>query len=203
MTATGPSIAHLTHRLANAPAAVTNEPASAPDMPEVLTTAAMISDMIDGLGGGLLTMREATAVTALRTKAGDRIMLMLQAAAFLAADPWFVDYARAHPDADLAAKTKSFLMNGLTELSKYVKPDYLVGDPEGREELARRYLAALDLVPEGETAAQAADRLTALDSVERARLIGATRESQKRARELREAMARREAEEAASKMTRE
>jgi len=182
---------------------VTNEPASSSDSLKILSTTAMISDVLYELGGPLFTLRDNQLVNALHRKWETRLMLMLQAAAFLAADPWFAEYARAHPDSNIAAKTRVFLTDGLTELSRYVKPGYLVNDPEGREELARRYLAALDLVPEGETAAQAADRLTALDSVERARLIGATRESQKRARELREAMARREAEEAASKMTRE
>lgn len=203
MRATGPSITHLTHRLANTPPVVTNEPGSPSGNPTALTTTAMLSDVIYGLGGPLFTPEDCRIVNQLHAQWGTRLMLMLQAAAYLAADPWFDGIARAHPEANIASKTREFMLNGLTELSKYVKPDYLVADPEGREELARRYLAALGIVPEGETEDQSADRLTALDSVERARLIHATRESQKRARELREAMARRESEEAASKMSRE
>ena len=53
------------------------------------------------------------------------------------------------------------------------------------------------------TEAQAEDRLRALDSVERARLVRDTREQQARARALREQMRKQEAAEAAAKVSRE
>ncbi|MFH1139349.1 MAG: hypothetical protein V1816_24975 [Pseudomonadota bacterium] len=78
-----------------------------------------------------------------------------------------------------------------------------VNDPERREELARTALARCGLRPEGETPAQAADRLTGLNSRERARVLAASREAEKRARAIREQLRKKAAEEAADKWTRE
>ncbi len=76
-------------------------------------------------------------------------------------------------------------------------------DPDRREELARTAIARLGLLPEGETAAQAADRLASVSSVERRRLLEASRAAEARARAIREALARKAAEESADKWTRE
>jgi hypothetical protein len=75
----------------------------------------------------------------------------------------------------------------------------MVGDPDRREELVRVCLAELGLRPRGETVAQAMDRLNTLDSVERKRVVDQTREAEARARQIREAMARRAAQEAAAR----
>lgn len=84
-----------------------------------------------------------------------------------------------------------------TAASRYVY------EPERREELARTAIARLGLTPEGETAAQATDRLTSVSGVERRRLLEASREAEARARAIREALARKAAEESADKWTRE
>jgi hypothetical protein len=76
-------------------------------------------------------------------------------------------------------------------------------DGERREELVRKILSCLSLRPAGETPAQAEDRLQSLDSGERKRMIAASRESEKRAREIREALAREAARRAADKYTRD
>jgi hypothetical protein len=78
-----------------------------------------------------------------------------------------------------------------------------IEDGERREELVRTILSSLSLRPAGETPAQAEDRLQSLDSGERKRMIAATRESEKRAREIREALAREAARRAADKYTRD
>lgn len=78
-----------------------------------------------------------------------------------------------------------------------------VYEPERREELARTAIARLGLTPDGETAAQAADRLASVSGVERRRLLEASREAEARARAIREALARKAAEESADKWTRE
>ena len=70
-------------------------------------------------------------------------------------------------------------------------------------ELVRRAFAALGLRLPGESAGEAEDRLAQVDSVERQRLLRAAAEKEKRAREVREMMARRAAEEAAAKVSRE
>ena len=70
-------------------------------------------------------------------------------------------------------------------------------------ELARRCVHALGLVPAGETQAQAVDRLNTLDSAERARVVAATLEAERRAEEVRQAMHAKAAAEAAAKASRE
>jgi hypothetical protein len=69
--------------------------------------------------------------------------------------------------------------------------------------LARTLIAALGLVPAGESEAQALDRLSAVSVVERRRLLRASQEAEERARAVREALIRKAAEESADKYTRE
>jgi hypothetical protein len=97
----------------------------------------------------------------------------------------------------------AFLASGLQELAATVPSATLVADPDRREELARRCVAALGVVPAGETVAQATDRLNTLDSAERARVLAATREAERRAEEVRQAMHAKAAAEAAAKASRE
>lgn len=78
-----------------------------------------------------------------------------------------------------------------------------VFEPERREELVRTAIARLGLRPDGETANQAADRLASVSGVERRRLLDASRAADARARAVREALARKAAEESADKWTRE
>jgi hypothetical protein len=104
----------------------------------------------------------------------------------------------------LAGKVKKFLESEvLAELAGCVEAESFVVDGDRREELARLCLAALGLRPKGESPEAAADRLSAVDSRERLRLVELSRQAQERAQALREAMRRAEAEEAASKMSRE
>jgi hypothetical protein len=79
----------------------------------------------------------------------------------------------------------------------------LFEDAERREELARLTLARLGLRPAGESAAQAQDRFTSISSIERARILKASQQAEQRARALREALAKKAAEESADKWTRE
>lgn len=75
--------------------------------------------------------------------------------------------------------------------------------PDRREELIRVVLAQLALRPAGETATQAQDRLAAVSSTERLRVMEAARLAEERAKEIREALAKKAAQEAADKWTRE
>jgi hypothetical protein len=95
------------------------------------------------------------------------------------------------------------LLQGASELSEHVPVEKLLSDPERREELARFCLARLGFRPQGETRAQAEDRLTSLSAAERARVLRASRDAEARARAVREALARKAAEESADKYTRE
>lgn len=89
------------------------------------------------------------------------------------------------------------------ELAGQVAARKFVTDPDRREELARLALARLGFRPAGETLAQAQDRLTTLNSAERARVMKAAQVAEQRARQIREALARKAAEESADKWTRE
>ena len=91
----------------------------------------------------------------------------------------------------------------LPGLAASAAAEQFVFEPERREELARTAIARLGLLPDGETAAQAADRLARVSGVERQRLLDASRASEARARAIREALARKAAEESADKWTRE
>jgi len=96
-----------------------------------------------------------------------------------------------------------FLGETLHAMAGEYRAERYILDPERREEFARIALADLELRPAGETGAQAQDRLQALSSTERRRIIAAAREAEKRAREIREALIRKAAAEAADKYTRE
>lgn len=95
------------------------------------------------------------------------------------------------------------LVQELPALAALVPPERLDREEERREELVRRVLRAAQLSLPGESAMDGEDRLRQVDSVERHRVIAAAAERERRAREVREAMARKAAEEAAAKVSRE
>jgi hypothetical protein len=90
-----------------------------------------------------------------------------------------------------------------SELALLVPAHKAVEQPERREELARLALAKLGLRPAGESEEVARDRLTTLSSAERARVLAASRAAEQRARAIREALAKKAAEESADKWSRE
>jgi hypothetical protein len=119
---------------------------------------------------------------------------VLAVIAWLLHDPWFL----ARHDL-IEPMQRLFCDSKLGRLASLVKADQFVQDADRREELARICLNALSLLPAGESAAQAADRLTTLDSDERERVLKATLAAEKRARQVREAMAKAKAQESSSR----
>jgi hypothetical protein len=101
------------------------------------------------------------------------------------------------------AALANLLERGASELAQHTAVRKFLEDAERREELCRFALSRLELVPQGETEAQAADRLTSLSASERARVLAASRAAEERARAIREALAKKAAEESADKWTRE
>ena len=91
-------------------------------------------------------------------------------------------------------------MQQLADVSTATK---YINDSERREEFARFLLARLDYRPAGESITQATDRLSALSTTERNRLLQESREAEARARAIREALAKQAAAESADKWTRE
>lgn len=89
------------------------------------------------------------------------------------------------------------------ELAAHLSAQQIVADDERREELVRLTLQGLGQRPAGEALAHARDRWLAVSTLERARLIHASRAAEERARAIREALARKAAEESADKWSRE
>jgi hypothetical protein len=116
---------------------------------------------------------------------------------WLLADDWF---HQAKLDANALL---GLLEREASELAAHAAVRKFVSDPDRREELARLALARLGFRPAAETVAQAQDRLTTLNSAERARVMQAARAAEQRARQIREALARKAAQESADKYTRE
>lgn len=207
----GPVLQQLTRRLAETPADLLAEPAIGTN--KGVETGAVVGDVLRGLG---LLNPEARWLASLHPDSADkpqrnRLRVML-VAAWLLADPWFRGKAAS---TSVAADAQNWLYGGsIAELAALASADAFVKDDDRREELARLCLKALGFTPQGESAAQAQDRLEAISSVERQRVIAASRRVQEEARKRREAeearerkvreeMARKAAEAAAAKGTRE
>ena len=187
MDAEGPILEALTHRLAECP----EEFLLAPRMGDagVISVIAITHDHLRAMG---------VATPDILRDTRDAAFLSLAAVAtWLLHDDWFL----GRPD--LAPKMQRLLGAFLQPLSAVVPAKEFVTDPDRREELARFCLAQLGLRPQGESVAQAKDRLTALDSLERVQVLRDTQKAEARAQEVRKMMARRAAEEAAAKATRE
>lgn len=194
MQAEGPLLETLTRRLAETPEDFLAEPRIG--SAGRVHVAAVVGDLMRGLGANV----DVAALSALEGKDAkqDRnrlsVTLLL---CWLLADDWFRQNK-------LAAQALLDLMSqGSTQLSAQVQSRKFVTDPDRREELARFSLARLGFRPGGESVAQAQDRLTSLSSTERARVLQASRAAEARARAIREALARKAAQESADKMTRE
>jgi len=101
------------------------------------------------------------------------------------------------------ARLDRFFVEELAELASASPPDEVDRVPERAEELVRRGLRAVGVRPAGETEAQAEDRLRQVDSVERRRVLAEAEGRERRARESKEALAQKAAEEAVPKVGRE
>ena len=194
----GPPLEQLLRRIAECPADFLA--VAAGGGPQAFLPA-VVGELLRDLGEGRPDPRQLESFNRLRAQGADpklrnqgRIVLV---ACWLLHDPWFLQQRR------FAAAAHAFLDRGLVALAALVQAERFVNDPDRREELARAALAALDLRPQGETEPQARDRRTTLDSVERHAVLQKTRAAEERARQVREAMARKAAQEAAASYGRE
>jgi hypothetical protein len=192
MTHEGPQLESLTHRLAECPPEFLLPPRT--NGPGQLDVPALVADHFRAIDRAAPPYEHlAPFINVKPDQAAINRLRLVAIATWLLRDAWFL----ARPD--LAAKTWELFVTGLDDLAKAVRPDQVVSDPDRREEFTRLCLARLDLRPQGESIAQAADRLTTLDSSERERVIRQTREAESRAREIRERLAREAAEAAAQR----
>jgi hypothetical protein len=193
LTEEGPELAALVRRLGECPREFLEEPRIGESGRVVVS--AVVFDLIGDLGGLGTDNVHLPFVSA---DPSDRnAMRIVLVACWLLHDQWF----RARRD--LGARAHAFLVEEPPLLAPVVDAERFVTDPERREELVRHCLSRLALRPRGETEEQASDRRTSLDSVERRRVVAATRAAEERAREVREALAKKAAEDAAAKATRE
>jgi hypothetical protein len=186
MTTEGPEIERLVRRLAECPGEFLATPAGSPDFIAVVCDhmRRMVPDTPPDRSPALAVLRRVDAAH----------LELVAVVCWMLHDDWFLERPDTAP-----GMWALFVSDVLKRLAELVKPAAFVTDPDRREELARTCMKSLALVPKGESASQAADRLTALDSVERHRVLKATAAAERRAREIREAMARKKAEESVSR----
>jgi hypothetical protein len=195
LSSEGPLLESLTHRLAACPADFLAEPRIG--AAGVVEVAAVVADLVRDLGGPMPTKAQLAVFQPKDARQHRNWLGLVLIAAWLLYDPWFRqqrNYGRAAVD---------FLTSGLHHVAGLAQAPRFVTDPDRREELARLALHHLSLLPAGESEAQAADRLSTLDTVERDRVQRAARQAEERAQAIREAMAKKAAEEAAAQYSRE
>jgi hypothetical protein len=182
----GPQLEALAHRLVDCPDEFLLPPLGKPS--GTIDVPALVADHFRALGVPPIDISLSR---------DPRHLSLVALATWLLRDPWFLDRP------DLAGATAPFLRETLARLAQVVTAEQCVRDPDRREEFARLCLRQLSLRPRGESVEQAEDRYNTLDSIERERVMRDTRAAEARAREVRKQMAKRAAEEAAAKATRE
>jgi hypothetical protein len=191
----GPALEALTRRLAECPAEFLDEPRLGNK--GRIVTAAVVNDLLLALGGQPLTKDQRQPFDAKNDRMARNRLRLTLVTSWLLYDLWF------QQQANLAPLALPLLTDSLTEAANLTPANQFITDPDRREELVRLALKGLNLIPAGETEAQAQDRLATLNSAERQRVIQAARAAEERAQQIREAMAKKAAEEAADKAGRE
>lgn len=194
MQAEGPVLETLTRRLAETPEDFLGEPRIGGS--GRVHVAAVAGDLVRGLGLAIGAADFSTLEGKDPRLDRNRLAVTLLLC-WLLSDDWFRHNKLS------AAELFALLSHGSTQLGAQVAARKFITDPDRREELARFSLARLGYRPAGETIPQAQDRLTSLSSAERARVMQASRAAEERARSIREALARKAAQESADKFTRE
>ena len=189
----GPPLETLLHRLAETPGEFLATPRI--DGRGSVQVDAVVADLVRSFGKqpepALLGAFNGTS-----QKDRNRLSVALLIT-WLMADEWF------HAHGEWPRPLLSIIAEAAEELAPATAAEVFTRDPDRREEMARLTLARLDFRPAGETEAQALDRLKSISAAERARVIKAARAAEERARTIREALARKAAEESADKYTRE
>ena len=197
MQTPGPHLETLTHRLADTPAEFLREPRIAGvHNSQAVHVAALVNDILL-LHGARAPAASLQGFHGAQVKADRNRLALAMILCWLLADDWFVAQQLAQQD------LLQVLGEAARELAAASPAHQYTQDPERREELARIVLARLGFRPRDESAAQATDRLSAISGTERRRLLEASRVAEQRAREIREALAKKAAQESADKWSRE
>lgn len=194
MDRVGPPLETLLRRLAETPPDFMDEPRMG-DAGRVHVPA-LVNDLLLR-HGARAPQAKLASFESRDPRATRNFLALVMIAVWLLADDWFVRNAIEQ------SRLLRLLSEELRDLAEAMPAHRFTSDPERREELARLMLARLGYRPEAETQAQAQDRLAHVNSGERKRLLAASREAERRARAIREALAKKAAEESADKWTRE
>jgi hypothetical protein len=189
----GPTLEHLLRCLAETPSDFLAEPRMSSGR-GLIHVPAVVGDLLALHGAELTDFQSFTPDDSAPSVRRAGVALLL---CWLLADAELT--ARKIP----ATAMVTLLTEGASELASQNGAAKYRDDSERREEFVRFALARLDLRPAGESVAQAQDRLTALSSIERNRVLAASRAAEERSRAIREALARKAAKESADKYTRE
>jgi hypothetical protein len=187
MTSEGPDIRELTRHLAECPPIFLDEPVQ-PSGQGGVHVHAVLSDLLARMGAPRLSQAEIPLFGYTNKKKVRQQRNRLRVALLGA---WFFSH-RGLRGPDAGARIRHWLGHELGPLANLVSADDLVHDTDRREEFARLCLAALDLRPKGETEAQAQNRLAALSTVERDRVVAEARAAEERARKVRQEMLEKE-----------
>lgn len=104
---------------------------------------------------------------------------------------------------ELLPSFKHFLLNRLPTLCSFIQHQQWIDDEDRAEEFIREALQYCNMLLDGETAEEAQDKLDALSTLKRNRVLEETNESLLRMKAIREAMAAQKAREAANVYGRE
>lgn len=190
----GPSLESMTRRLLDTPAEFLAEPRIGTT--GMISVPALVNDVLMMHGHGA-EVRWLDAFAGAEVRASRNRLALAMIVAWLLADDWFVSERLA------AADLCRLFDNPARELADATPAHKFATDTGHCEELARVVLARFGYRPLDETLEQASDRLVAVSGAARRKLLAASRESEKRAREVREALAKKAAEESADKWTRD
>lgn len=202
----GPDLFYLMQKIQNIPKEFSLDPVllnSPKSYKGKVHVDAVLSDLFCELGAGNVNFGLVDIYRIDYSDANKNYLLCVLLACHVYYDPWFFTHSKNNGSAGVIKSIKEFLDKTLPALAKHVQSSQFIYDIERREEFVRVCLNALNLRPKGESDSVAKDRLNTVDTIERLKVIEQSRQAQKRAQELREAIARREAEEAASKWGRE
>lgn len=197
MQTPGPHLETLTHRLADTPVEFLTEPRIAGVAnAQAVAVAALVNDILL-LHGARAPAASLQGFIGAQVKADRNRLALAMILCWLLADDWFIGQQLPQP------ALLQVLGEAARELAASTPAHQFTQDPERREELARIVLARLGFRPRDESVAQSTDRLSAISGTERRRLLEASRLAEQRAREIREALAKKAAEESADKWSRE
>jgi len=190
----GPSLTTLLHRVSECPPIFLDEPRIGYE--GRVHVGVIVADLIRLYAGDRGHDVDVTPWLSSDTTQRNRLRLIAVACWLLADDS-------IHGAVEVPTLLYDLLKDGLDGLAGIVEAGKFVANEERREELVRYCLYRLGLRPAGETDKQAEDRLATLNSVEQRSILRGTDQAQRRAEEIRKALKRKAAQEAAAKVSRE